>query len=186
MSQVGGKVLFRCFRLELAMEYKASAQGFKVCDAKGGDCIEENSAKTFNCRKSCIGVYADVHWVGNQVEEEKSLKEAAGVVEEDQEDVPEVSAKILKRLAELEREVKLLKSNFGENGESVKWEETKTEKWNETHKETSKRLVAEYRKFKEKIVRHFRFSTTLGSSEFSKYRYFVFAKFIQDCIGRIF
>ena len=91
-----------------------------------------------------------------------------------------MSAKILKRLAELEKEVKLLKSNLGENGESVKWEETKTEKWNETHKETSKRLVAEYRKFKENTVRHFWLNTTLSTDEFSEFYYFVFAQFIPD------
>ena len=146
-----------------------------MCDERGRVCIEENSTKTFNCRTSCVGVYADVHWVGNQVEEEKSLEEASGVVEEDQEVVPEVSAKILKRLAELEKEVKLLRSNLGENGESVKWEETKTEKWNETHKETSKRLVAEYRRFKENTVRHIWFNTTLSTNGFSEFYYLIFA-----------
>ena len=72
-----------------------------------------------DCSASCDGVYADVHWFGNQVEEEKRIEEVAGVADadEDTEVTAEVSAKILRRLAHLEKEVKLLKSNLGENGE---------------------------------------------------------------------
>ena len=31
-----------------------------VCGLKGRDCIERNSIKTYNCSKTCVGIYADV------------------------------------------------------------------------------------------------------------------------------
>ena len=30
------------------------------CNPKGRDCIEKNSAATFNCSTTCVGIYADV------------------------------------------------------------------------------------------------------------------------------
>ena len=41
-----------------------------ICDAKGRDYIEENSSRTFNCNTTCVGIYADVQWVGSSIEEE--------------------------------------------------------------------------------------------------------------------
>ena len=41
-----------------------------ICDAKGRDCIEKNSSETFHCNTTCIGIYADVEWVGKNIEEE--------------------------------------------------------------------------------------------------------------------
>ena len=32
------------------------------CSPAGRDCIEKNSAETFNCSISCEGIYADIHW----------------------------------------------------------------------------------------------------------------------------
>ena len=46
-----------------------------ICDAKGRDCIEKNSSKTFECNTTCAGIYADVEWVGKNIEEE--LKDEA-------------------------------------------------------------------------------------------------------------
>ena len=35
---------------------------------KGRDCIERNSAHTFNCEKTCEGIYADVQWASTYSE----------------------------------------------------------------------------------------------------------------------
>ena len=43
-------------------------QDLEICDAKGRDCIEENSSKTFHCNTTCAGIYADAQWVGKNVE----------------------------------------------------------------------------------------------------------------------
>ena len=34
----------------------------KICGPEGRDCIEENSAETFNCSFACEGMYAGVNW----------------------------------------------------------------------------------------------------------------------------
>ena len=36
------------------------------CSPAGRDCIEKNSAETFNCSISCEGIYADIHWQRNE------------------------------------------------------------------------------------------------------------------------
>ena len=35
-------------------------QGMKTCGPGGRDCIEKNSAETFNCSMTCEGMYADI------------------------------------------------------------------------------------------------------------------------------
>ena len=45
-----------------------SPQDLERCDPKGRDCIEKNFADTFDCNATCVGVYADVHWVGREIE----------------------------------------------------------------------------------------------------------------------
>ena len=37
-------------------------QDMKICGPEGRDCIEKNSAQTYNCSESCEGVYADIYW----------------------------------------------------------------------------------------------------------------------------
>ena len=63
--------------------------------------------------------------------------------------------KMMKRLADLEKEIKVLKSGDQEKGE-------------ELDKEKYKMLIAEYRKFKTKNVNHFRFNSAKPSSTFGK------------------
>ena len=61
------------------------------------------------------------------------------------------------RFADLEKEVKLLKStSVGEKGE-------------ELDKEKYKMMIAEYRKFKTNNVKHFRFNSAENSSAFGKF-----------------
>ena len=31
-----------------------------ICDLEGRECIERNSTRTYNCRTTCVGIYADV------------------------------------------------------------------------------------------------------------------------------
>ena len=127
-----------------------------ICDPKGRDCIERNSTKSFNCSTTCEGIYADVHWVGQKIEEEMENDDSEEVVEtEFKGKDDEKLSRLLKRLADLEKEVKLLKSG----GE---------EKVEEVDKEKYKMLIAEYRKFKAKNVKHFRFNSALNSSSFGK------------------
>ena len=61
-------------------------------------------------------------------------------------EVGEEFDKVYKQLAELKKEVKLLKSTGDEKGE-------------ELDKEKYKMLIAEYRKFKKDNVKHFRFNS---------------------------
>ena len=47
----------------------------KICGPEGRDCIEENSAQTFNCSLACEGMYAGVNWkdaeMKNEMDKEK-------------------------------------------------------------------------------------------------------------------
>ena len=128
----------------------------EICGPKGRDCIERNSTRSFNCSTTCEGIYADVQWVGKKIEEEMEDEEA----EEDLETEfkgkdDEKLNKLLKRLAGLEREMKLMKSSGQEKGE-------------ELDKEKYKMLIAEYRKFKRENVKHFRLNSAENSSSFGK------------------
>ena len=42
----------------------------KKCDPEGRDCIEKNSAETFNCSMTCKGMYADIYWKVGKMEDE--------------------------------------------------------------------------------------------------------------------
>merc|ERR1719264_1397666 len=44
-------------------------QELNICSPEGRDCIENKSTSTFNCSVACEGIYADVEWVENVVEE---------------------------------------------------------------------------------------------------------------------
>ena len=131
-------------------------QDLEMCSPKGRDCIERNSTKSFNCSTTCEGIYADVQWVGKKIEEMEDGEAEEDVETEFEGKVDENSNKLLKRLAYLEKEMKLLKSSGQEKGE-------------ELDKEKYKMLITEYRKFKTKNVRHFRFNSGENSSAFGKF-----------------
>ena len=42
----------------------------KICSPEGRDCIEENSAQTFNCSLACEGMYAGVNWKDGKMKNE--------------------------------------------------------------------------------------------------------------------
>ena len=130
----------------------------EVCGPKGRDCIERNSTKSFNCSTTCEGVYADVQWVQKKIEEEMKDEETEEPLKAKfkgnaDEDLNELQ----KKFADLEKEVKLLKSSSGE------------EKGEELDKEKYTMMIAEYRKFKTKSVKHFRFNSAENSSAFGKF-----------------
>ena len=119
-----------------------------------------------------MGTYADVVWQGgNEVEEEMEYEEAVvsdymnggdlvhDVDVEFERKFEAASFKLLKRVVDLEQEVKMLKSSAGASVE-------------ELDRKKYKRLVAEYRKYKAKNVRHFKFNSTATSPSFSK-SYFI-------------
>ena len=42
----------------------------EICGPEGRQCIQKNSANTFNCSTTCQGIYADVQWDKPIIEEE--------------------------------------------------------------------------------------------------------------------
>ena len=67
----------------------------------------------------------------------------------------ELAKLVYKQLADLKKEMKLMKSSGQEKGE-------------ELDKKKYKMLISEYRKFKRENVKHFRFNSAAQSSSFGK------------------
>ena len=123
-----------------------------MCGLEGRDCIEKNSAKTYNCSTTCVGIYSDVEWRKMLLEEETVATETKNTNQ-----VVSELDEIRKELADLQVEVKRLKSN-GQGKEEV-------------DKEKFKMMIAEYRKFKAKYVKHFRLNVRANSSSFGGFEY---------------
>lgn len=125
----------------------------QICNPSGRDCIEHNSAETFNCSTSCTGIYADVQWVGNDIEEEINdhTDDLMDLVENDPQKI----------LALIEKKFKVMRKDVGEIVKS-----TIGKGIEEQDKETYKRLISEYRKFKTRSVKYFRFNS---AADFSAY-----------------
>ena len=128
-----------------------------ICDLKGRDCIEKNSYKTFECNTTCTGVYADVDWVGKNIEEEYKNDDIQTNLE------GKIDSDLMKILLLLKTEMKLMKNEIGE----VMMIAT-GKRGDELDKEKYKMLVSEYRKFKTKNVKHFRFSSAANLSMFGE------------------
>ena len=122
-----------------------------VCDAKGRDCIEKNSSKTFNCDTTCVGVYADVQWIGKNIEEDFDNERAdeadfGGKIDDD----------LLKILRLMKDDIKdVMKIATGKRGE-------------ELDRKKYKILISEYRKFKTRTVKYYRFNSKATLSTFGK------------------
>ena len=113
-----------------------------------------NAAKTFNCSTTCVGMHAVFQWHRYEIEDQMTDSEIEhGVDKEFMEKFEEASAKLLERVAYLEKELKLLKSDSGTTEEEL---------------EKYKMLIAEYRKFKAKNVKHFRFKFDDNSGTFGE------------------
>ena len=122
-----------------------------VCDAKGRDCIEKNSSQTFNCNTTCVGVYADVQWIGKNIEEDFDNERAdeadfGGKIDDD----------LLKILRLMKDDIKdVMKIATGKRGE-------------ELDRKKYKILISEYRKFKTRTVKYYRFNSKATLSTFGK------------------
>ena len=93
-----------------------------ICDAKGRDCIEKNSPKTFDCNTTCVGIYADVQWVGSNIEEELKNEKPEDTMIADLEG--KIDDDLLKVLLLLRNEFKsdnreVMKIAIGQKGDEV-------------------------------------------------------------------
>ena len=131
-----------------------------ICDVKGRDCIDENSSKTFECNTTCTGIYADVEWVGKNIEEEFEDDDIQTNLE------GKIDQELLKALILFKTE--MMRHVKNDVQDVLKIATGRTE---ELDREKYKMLVSEYRKFKTKNVKHFKFSsaanlTMFGEDEF--------------------
>ena len=97
-------------------------QDVQRCNAKGKDCIEKNSAQTFNCSTTCVGIYAEVQWIGKTINEADNEKFPEGK-DADQKakdrDDDELQGKVLRRLANLEKEMVTVEGAVAQKGEEL-------------------------------------------------------------------
>ena len=126
----------------------------QICDAKGRDCIEKNSPETFNCSTTCSGIYADVQWVGSDIEEE-IRDETIEVGELNKRAVDDMMQSFHTLKRELEREIKLIKKDIGKGVD-------------EQDKKIYKRLIADYRKFKTRNVKYYYFNNAAHLSSYGR------------------
>ena len=124
-------------------------QGVDVCNVKGRDCIERSSAKTYNCSTTCMGIYADVQW------REMMLETDLVREKEDSLDIKGKDEELYKQLADLRLEMKQLWS-LGQGRKE------------EVDKEKYKMMVAEYRKFKARNMRHFKLNVGTNLTAFGE------------------
>ena len=129
-----------------------------ICDLKGRDCIEKNSSKTFNCNTTCVGIYADVEWVKKDIEVEANEEKTDATTKAELEG--KIDDDLKKMFLFLENKMKM------DIGEVMKIATGK--RGDELDKEKYKMLVSEYRKFKTKNVKHFRFNAAANLSEFGE------------------
>ena len=130
-----------------------------ICDLKGRDCIEKNSSKTFDCNTTCIGIYADVQLVGRDKEEELKNEKAEDTMIADLEG--KIDNDLLKVLLLLRNEFK------SDNREVMKIATGQSS--DEVDKAKYKMLISEYKKFKTKNVKHFRFNSAANLSRYGEY-----------------
>ena len=133
-------------------------QDMVICDAKGRDCIEKNSPKTFHCNTTCVGIYADVQWVGRNIEELKNEKPDGalntGLAGEIDDDLMKILLLLRKEFKSGDKEV--MKIATGQSGDEV-------------DRKKYKMLISEYKKFKTKNVKHFRFNSAANMSTYGEY-----------------
>ena len=136
-----------------------------IYDPKVRDCIEENSSKTFHCNTTCAGVYADVQWVAKDIDQQHKDAQADESIREVLEG--KIDVDLLKVLL-------LFKTEMMKQMKSVvdhKMKIATGERGQELDKKKYKMLISEYRKFKTKNVKHFRFNSAVISSRFGKPKY---------------
>ena len=142
-----------------------SLQDLATCDPKGRDCIERNSSETFHCNTTCVGIYADVEWVKKDIEVEVNEEESDETMKAELEG--KIDDDLIKIFLLLENKIKLMKNEMKNDiGEVMKIATGK--RGDELDKEKYKMLVSEYRKFKTKNVKHFKFNSAANLSMFGE------------------
>ena len=151
----------------------------EICDTEGRDCIEKISVETFNCSTTCVGIYADVQWGGTTIkedtyDEDSTINTGTGLKPKNRYN-DELLDKVLRRLADLEKEMDTLKGAVGHKGEELDMKKYKL-------------MITEYRKYKSKNVKHFRLSSSKNSSTFGESFFAMATQQIQNCFcnaGRV-
>ena len=133
-------------------------QDMVICDAKGRDCIEKNSPKTFDCNTTCVGIYADVQWVGRDIEEEPMDEKPDKTI------IADLEGKIDDDLLKI---LFLLRNQFKSDNREVMKIAT-GQKGDEVDKTKYKMLISEYKKFKTMNVKHFRFNAAANLTMFGE------------------
>ena len=127
------------------------------CNPKGRECIEKNFGRTFNCNTTCEGIYADVQWIGNALEELPK-------------DEPKhnFQVKFNSKFEEnLYRDLYVkLKNDLEEKMQLTKGERHK--KGEEVDRMKFQGLIAEYKNFKRNFVRHFKFNSASNHTAFGQ------------------
>ena len=124
----------------------------EICGPEGRQCIQKNSANTFNCSTTCQGIYADVQWDKPIIEEEVMENLVSNSPERESNE--RVDIELEKRLAFIENQIRLLMKNGGTR--------------EEFDKEEYRMLTAEYRRFKENNVKHLKFNSESASTSFGQ------------------
>ena len=137
-----------------------SPQDLAICNAEGRDCIQENFSKAFHCNTNCVGVYADIQWIAKDIEQEYNDDKEDGdirdiLVGEIDEDLlkvfPLFKTEIMKHINDnVNHKINIATGQRGEELDGMKY----------------KMLISEYRKFKSKTVKHFRFNSAANLSNF--------------------
>ena len=108
-----------------------------------------------------MGVYAEVQWVGKDIE--KVLKEDKVDVDKKADMEGKIHVDLLERFLLLEKEIQLMKNDFGQQIKIATGQ-----RGEELDKKKFKKLISEYRKFKVKNVKHFRFNSAASLSRFGR------------------
>ena len=108
----------------------------EICNPKGRDCIEKNSAETFDCSTNCVGIYVDV-----QKDVRKNFgKEMRGFLDSSE---PKLNRQfdndLQSRFVALEERMELME-NVMRGGAEI-------------DKEKYQKLIVEHQKFKTKNVK---------------------------------
>ena len=132
----------------------------RKCTSEGRDCIERNFARSFNCSVTCDGVYADVQWASDPIEEEvehELVRDEVDLTFEGEvgKDLMKLHNKMMLMYSDLEKKMQLMKENNDQTGE-------------ELDKAKFKKLISEYKQFKMENMRHFRFNSTAPTTMFGK------------------
>ena len=122
----------------------------ETCNPEGRSCIEKNFAGTFDCNMTCEGIFADVQWVDEQMEEPEEHEQVEVKFKNiDEEEFAKLMNEVEKRI----QRMKGTSDNKGEELDKVKFQ----------------KMISEYKKFKMNSVKHLRFNSVANSTKFGRF-----------------